>query len=190
MVSPVSLSAPAWAVCEVAVRLVVGGLLFARGVGLLNSASARRQLWLALHQLVPAPLVRPVALSLPVAELLAGILLLLGAFGTFALVTAAVVLVSTTVAGRVALGRGLVVAGGSLCRLQPLLSRYTLLRNMVFVGAIGAVAVHGGATPAVTPWHPWAQAAAVAAVTGTIGTIIAILRRAQRRRLLSGIATA
>ncbi|MGW0250307.1 MauE/DoxX family redox-associated membrane protein [Nocardia goodfellowii] len=173
----------AWTAFELTVRLVVGGLLVARAVGVLRSVETWRQVWLAVHQIAPAGLVRPIAMVLPIAEMVAGILLLLGAFGARGSVAAGLVLASTTVAIGAARARGLRLAGGAFGRLGPLLSPPTLLRNAVFVIAIGIVAAQGPSPFAVAAtWSAWLQAAVVAVITGIAGTAIAVLRRAQRQR--------
>ncbi|MBP2194330.1 MauE/DoxX family redox-associated membrane protein [Nocardia goodfellowii] len=173
----------AWTAFELTVRLVVGGLLVARGIGVLRSVETWRQVWLAVHQIAPAGLVRPIAMVLPIAEMVAGILLLLGAFGSRGSVAAGLVLASTTVAIGVARARGLRLADGAFGRLRPLLSPPALLRNAVFVIAIGIVAAQGASPLAVAAtWSAWLQAAVVAVITGIAGTAIAVLRRAQRQR--------
>ncbi|MEU8899176.1 MauE/DoxX family redox-associated membrane protein [Nocardia sp. NPDC048505] len=173
---------PGWTALDLAIRLVVGGFLIARGVGVLGSVPVWRQVWLAVHQLAPAPLVRPIAVGLPVAETVAGILLVLGAFGRSGSIAAGLVLAASTLGIQAARARGLTLAGGELNRLQPLLSARTQLRNLVFLTALAVLATRQAPALAVAGQDGWTQIGAIAALAATAGTATVVLRRAQRRR--------
>ncbi|GAB2676826.1 hypothetical protein GCM10027088_65220 [Nocardia goodfellowii] len=170
-------------------RLIVGVFLIARGASLLTSVSAWRQVWLAAHQLLPARIVGPVAKGLPVVELFAGTLLLFGAFGAAGPLLAGAVLVATTTVLWLAVRRGRVLSGGSLCRLRPLTSSYALFRNVVFIVAVGVVGLRGTTTLALAGSSSWRQSVVVAAMVASISVVTVVLRQAEQRRNLVQIAS-
>ncbi|MEU4312082.1 MauE/DoxX family redox-associated membrane protein [Nocardia sp. NPDC024068] len=178
-----------WAVFEMGTRLFVGGVLIAWGVAMLHSTATRREVWFAAYQLIPARLVRPVALLIPPVTLLAGILLLSGAFAIIATITAGTVLTAVVVAPVVAHGRGLTLTGGGLYRLRPLLSRYAVLRNALFLVAVVLVGFRGTAAPALAARDVWLQTATVTAIS-VAAIAITLIHRVRRQRPRLAAATA
>ncbi|MGW0247599.1 MauE/DoxX family redox-associated membrane protein [Nocardia goodfellowii] len=177
------------AVFELGTRLIVGVFLIARGASLLTSVGARRQVWLAAHQLLPTRMVGPVAMGLPVVELFAGTLLLFGAFSVAGPLLAGAVLVATTTVLWLAVRRGRVLSGGSLCRLRPLTSSYALFRNVVFIVAVGIVGLRGTTTLALAGSSSWRQSVVVATMIAAVSAVTVVLRQAEQRRNLVQIAS-
>ncbi|MFF0494449.1 MauE/DoxX family redox-associated membrane protein [Nocardia sp. NPDC004068] len=175
---------------ELVARLVVGGYLIARSVGVLRSVSVWRQVWLAVAQLVPARLVGPVATFVPIAELITGITVVLGAFRVVAVPAAAALLALSTAAFGVAHARGLVLAAGRLSRLRPLTSRYAVLRNALFVVALVATVGRGGDFATLARFDSLTQAVTVLAVLGAVSVLIVMSRRARRERLPAELVSA
>lgn len=170
-----------WAAFELATRLVVGGVLIAWGLAMLHSTATRREIWFAAYQLIPARLVRPIALPLPALTLLAGILLLSGAFGIVATIGAGTVLTAVVIAPVAAHLRGLALTGGGLRRLGPLLSRYAVLRNALFLFAVVLIGLRGTSAPALGAREVWLQTAAVTAISAA-AVAITVVHRARRQR--------
>lgn len=178
----------AWEFFDGLTRIAVGGLLVAAGVMKLNSTRTWRHLWLASYELLPGPLVAPVALLLPPTELLCGIGQLAGAFGRVSVLAAAAVLALVTIAVVTALSRNLGISCGCLGPLGALVSRRIVARNAVLLAALAAIAVHGPAAPAIAALgRPWQSIALVTAGTAALA-ILAIYRRWQRHRLIAVFA--
>ncbi|PXX71583.1 hypothetical protein DFR70_1011017 [Nocardia tenerifensis] len=188
--SQVSVAGLSWAFFELAVRLVVGGFLIVSGTVLLKSVRTWRQVWLALYQLVPVPLVRPIGLSLPAVGIVAGMTLILGAFGPLAPIPAGAVLASIVVGVVRAERRDLVLAAGAFGQLRPLFSRYIVLRNVLLLTALGVVAVRDTLTWTIAEFDPPTQVAAVAVMSGLILSATAFLNRAERRQRFTAVAGA
>ncbi|WP_317983925.1 MauE/DoxX family redox-associated membrane protein [Nocardia colli] len=134
---------PVWIGVELLVRTIVGGLFIAAGFAKLSATAQWRQEWVASYELIPGPLVRPVAAAVPLVEMVTGIWLLLGAFGPTSVWVAVVVLVAVTVAVISALMRRLGVPCGCFGTLGELISWRIVVRNLVFIAALIGLALHG-----------------------------------------------
>jgi hypothetical protein len=179
-----------WTYFELAVRLAAGGLLIVAGVGKLRSVGTWRQVWLASYQLLPRPLVGPVARLLPVVELTCGVTLLLGALGRPSAIAAGVLLALLTLAVAVSLLRGLTLTCGCFGGLERVISWRVVVRNCVLVTAVGAVAGHGLKAPSVTTLVWPLQLLLVAAIVTVTAALIALSQSLRRRRLLAMYASA
>jgi uncharacterized membrane protein YphA (DoxX/SURF4 family) len=133
----------------VLVRLLAGGLLAAAGAAKIAAGRDYRRRWLEAYDLLPARLLGPVALIVAVLEVVAGVALLLGAFGVVSGLLAAAVLVAVTLVAVATLLRGRTPSCGCYGQMRnELISWQTIVRNAVLVvGIVVAEVPFGGAGP-------------------------------------------
>ncbi|MEV0368155.1 MauE/DoxX family redox-associated membrane protein [Nocardia fusca] len=155
-------------VCELVVRAGVGGLLVLAGYAKAATSMAWRLEWLDSYELLPRPLLAPVAWLLPVTELAVGTMYVLGVFGRAGAAAAAIVLAVVSAAVVIALLRGQQVSCGCLGKVGTLISWPVVARNAVLIAAVAATAVRGLHGPTLTGPAPAVQATVVAAVVAVL----------------------
>jgi hypothetical protein len=178
-----------WTALEILARLLAGGFLLTAGIAKLASPMTWRQVWLAAYRLLPRPLVRPTALLLPTVEITSGTALLVGAFGTGSVVTAAGLLAVLTLAVVTALLRHLEISCGCTGRLAAHVSWRAVARNLGLITALALLAWHRGLTVIALSALPWpAQVAALAFIVLAVHGSYAVARARQRRAFHAAIS--
>ena len=151
------------------VRVAVGSLLILAGSLKLSTGTSPRHRWLEAYDLLPTKLLPAAGVAIPIAELIGGVSLFLGAFGGLGAFTAAAVLGVVTAAAASALLRGKRPPCGCLGRMsRELLSWRIVTRNLVLTAILLAVALLGVTTPGI-------GAAPVIFQCFAVGTVVAAL---------------
>jgi putative oxidoreductase len=179
----------AWAATDLLIRLVTGGILVAAGLLKLVSEETWQQVWLASYRLLPRPLVRPVARTLPGIEVACGLAVALGVFGRLAPIAAAVLLTTLAIAVASALARHLDIACGCFGYLTSVVSWRIVARNLLIALAVAATAIPDRPVPASLTALSWpVQAGALGFACAAVHGLAAAQRARRRRRILSSIA--
>jgi uncharacterized membrane protein YphA (DoxX/SURF4 family) len=178
-----------WIAFDLVTRIVIGGSLLIAGSTKLLSTVSWRQLWLASYRLLPRPLVRPVALALPTAEIGCGLAIAAGVLGAASAIAAACMLAVLAAAVTAALARRLEISCHCLTMVGEVISWRGVARNLVLIAAALGVAWHGGADLLGATSLGWRiqLGALTAAVLGLRAVTLAV-RAARRRRTLADVA--
>ncbi|HUD80032.1 MAG TPA: MauE/DoxX family redox-associated membrane protein [Streptosporangiaceae bacterium] len=133
-----------WIVFDLLTRLVIGGSLVIAGLTKLLSTVSWRQVWLASYRLLPRPLVRPVAVTLPSAEACCGLAVLAGVLGPGSALAGAGMLAVLAAAVAAALLRGLEITCHCLTMTGEVISWRGVARNLVLAAAAVLAVWRGG----------------------------------------------
>jgi uncharacterized membrane protein YphA (DoxX/SURF4 family) len=124
----------------VVVRIAIGTMLLVAGAAKLNADIQSRVRWLSTYRLVPQVLLVPLAWTLPLAEVLAGSTLVIGAFGIWAPVFAGTLLSFITGVTTIALARGVRTTCGCFGKFDRGLISWRLVgRNMSVTICVSAL---------------------------------------------------
>jgi putative oxidoreductase len=177
-----------WIAFDLLTRFVIGGSLLLAGMTKLISTVAWRQVWLAAYRMLPRPLVRPVALGLPAAEIGCGVAVLSGALGAGSALAGASLLAALAAIVAVSLARSLEVSCHCLTMVGEVISWRGVARNLVLAAAASAVAWHGGRDLLGASSLGWpVQLAMIAVAAAAMHWLMLAGRAARRRRVLVSI---
>ncbi|WP_189022531.1 MauE/DoxX family redox-associated membrane protein [Nocardia rhizosphaerihabitans] len=163
-------------VFELVVRTGVGGLLVLAGFAKFSTSASWRVEWLDSYKLLPRPALRLGAWLIPAAELVVGMMYVLGAFGRSGAVAAAAVLAMVTGAVVIALMRGQQVSCGCLGKVGTLVSWPVVARNLVLITVVGWTAARGMSGPTITGFSLAIQITVIGALAIALG-LLAYRRR-------------
>lgn len=133
-----------------AARFVLAAVFLVAGAGKLTDPDAVRAA-VANYRLLPAAWVRPVARTLPWAEVALGALLAAGVLVSVSALVAAAFLLGFAAAVEINLRRGRSIGCGCGLRRQQRISRRLILRNLVLATGAAVAAIAPSAALAVWP---------------------------------------
>lgn len=178
-----------WIAFDLLTRIVIGGSLLIAGLTKLWSTVSWRQLWLASYRLLPRPLVRPVALGLPAAEIGCGLAVSAGVLGAASALAGAGLLAVMAAAVAVSLARSLEISCHCLTLVGEVISWRGVARNLILAAAAVTVAWHRGADLLGATSLGWpVQLGALALAVLAVHAAVLGLRAARRQRRLDNIA--
>lgn len=170
----------AWPWVGLVLQIQIGGVLLAAAWTKVAIAPRQRVEWLATLRVLPAWLLWPVAVALPIVETGVGVAVLTGAFGSASPISAATLLALFTVVIAGAVVRGLEVTCGCFGALSSgeMISGRQIMRNLVLI-AVSVLLIFNPDRIGIAKLSLPAQTVLVAAVTAVF---IALAWRHHRRR--------